>query len=1118
MGSKIVINWSMKRQCETILKFLVKRQKTDEIDKKADDLTQNRKNPIDLDDSPRESQETIIVKIDDSKSCKMVELFSGPQDHTVKPLVTTPLVFSIERSTFDINDILPFKDGDPVCEEYWFKCRCVLRHNLNFFTDIELHFLKELFSIPLVQQKTLYFLVSRRPWVNLTKYAEQKQQYFKDNDFFNDIVEPLVKNNFLEPLNIVNPLEAQPSFESTLSDGAILEDNTLKACVTDYLTVDQLKKLIQELKIADWRKWQTSSKNKKQLIDCVLLAAGHTHKDMNRLKSFPDLITKVTGFIARINPVLRGALLRVQALYHIADSSMFSSNDRNCQMSDSSAIFRFKYMNGGFDRDVFSLVEDSACLDSAVCLTTSLDNFRDYREGRRQLMKLENSLEEDPEILSNTFGFRSLAEVRERLALKNMRDTIICDLSSSQETEKTETACDIEDQSLNEIPVFIQERFNAMNSWSAVLAQCVDKWEKVKDLETANIALRTLIQSRDGTTFTGYKLGKWFSRLSINLASMKMRKHAMTACLDGFETEGVDIGSQIDLARRFVKMSRLTTGDEIKARDGAINLSESSQEDGETETPNESCTGGLRNKRTHKRVKRQKKTSYSDQDVLKIIDQEFGERGRACFNWFANIDQVGGANVRKVYRRLLDSHKTTGLKSIMVGFKEDVIGVEGFGLQYYASDPSLRIHLLDDEIADEAACHVEMASESCSAIPGDQGGWEGVHDEGSLARELYGILAANFIFDAKVRGAFVSKWQDAPLDIGSTSFYLSRKVAVHDLCERLKSMSQTELKEFVRARVAQSYGANIKGVSWDKDNSITPNYLKHHKVMFYLNQFRNEIRFLQKNGNSDWREEINFFLLQSKLEKVDEEKQVGDYIGKDYNTNFNNMFDEDDEEDDDVLQNVKKEKENEKLLYNSKDQTLLPEKVIEQFPTITNENKINFSAYSTNPFFPFESHSPSIKGCDKLDTESTPKLLVKNSTHDQASLWEQRLNWYGEFLANRAIQMGGNVLARIVLLLSQNYSFWGGGMPDLFLFKSEKSTEESNESNERQQQVNSMWVEVKGPKDELSDRQRCWLSELKSAGAYCEVFKVLERPKLVKSQHELSRIKKQDVSREDLHE
>ena len=60
--------------------------------------------------------------------------------------------------------------------------------------------------------------------------------------------------------------------------------------------------------------------------------------------------------------------------------------------------------------------------------------------------------------------------------------------------------------------------------------------------------------------------------------------------------------------------------------------------------------------------------------------------------------------------------------------------------------------------------------------------------------------------------------------------------------------------------------------------------------------------------------------------------------------------------------------------------------------------------------------------------------------------------------------IGGYGIAQICLLFSKNYRYWSGGLPDLMLWR--KNTDETYQCK---------IVEVKGPRDKLSEKQNCWI-------------------------------------------
>ncbi|KAK4536689.1 hypothetical protein CDCA_CDCA09G2714 [Cyanidium caldarium] len=75
--------------------------------------------------------------------------------------------------------------------------------------------------------------------------------------------------------------------------------------------------------------------------------------------------------------------------------------------------------------------------------------------------------------------------------------------------------------------------------------------------------------------------------------------------------------------------------------------------------------------------------------------------------------------------------------------------------------------------------------------------------------------------------------------------------------------------------------------------------------------------------------------------------------------------------------------------------------------------------------------------------------------------------------------MGATVLCAVLERLADDYAYWRGGAPDLILWRDADPPQ-------------CKFVEVKGARDRLNERQRAWLCELQRAGAEVEVCRVLE--------------------------
>ena len=77
---------------------------------------------------------------------------------------------------------------------------------------------------------------------------------------------------------------------------------------------------------------------------------------------------------------------------------------------------------------------------------------------------------------------------------------------------------------------------------------------------------------------------------------------------------------------------------------------------------------------------------------------------------------------------------------------------------------------------------------------------------------------------------------------------------------------------------------------------------------------------------------------------------------------------------------------------------------------------------------------------------------------------------------------GGRVLGKIFGNLCIDYQGWSSGMPDIFLWREHPTTGS----------LEGRFVEVKGPRDRLSDQQIAWLRDLDAVGADAVVLRVQE--------------------------
>lgn len=79
--------------------------------------------------------------------------------------------------------------------------------------------------------------------------------------------------------------------------------------------------------------------------------------------------------------------------------------------------------------------------------------------------------------------------------------------------------------------------------------------------------------------------------------------------------------------------------------------------------------------------------------------------------------------------------------------------------------------------------------------------------------------------------------------------------------------------------------------------------------------------------------------------------------------------------------------------------------------------------------------------------------------------------------------VGGSCLAHLCRHLAQDYGSWSGGMPDLLIWRFHD-----------EYRGEAKLVEVKGPRDRLSEQQRAWLLLLMDCGFKVEICKVSAQP------------------------
>ncbi|CAN4090736.1 unnamed protein product [Withania somnifera] len=121
----------------------------------------------------------------------------------------------------------------------------------------------------------------------------------------------------------------------------------------------------------------------------------------------------------------------------------------------------------------------------------------------------------------------------------------------------------------------------------------------------------------------------------------------------------------------------------------------------------------------------------------------------------------------------------TGMKSVFYGEDGERCGVEELALEYYA---------------------------------GEGGCWHGVHTESGIWLTIFGLLMWDVVF-ADVPNVFRTKFQTAPLDLETDSFYEVRRGRIEALLDKIEhGMSEELLIMSWESHV----GTACSGVNWDK--------------------------------------------------------------------------------------------------------------------------------------------------------------------------------------------------------------------------------------------------------------------------------------------------------------
>ncbi|GMF40930.1 unnamed protein product [Phytophthora fragariaefolia] len=318
---------------------------------------------------------------------------------------------------------------------------------------------------------------------------------------------------------------------------------------------------------------------------------------------------------------------------------------------------------------------------------------------------------------------------------------------------------------LSGVPIFFS-KCNAGYHLVRILNTAVVLYEKMRKYQIATLLLNELLAA----PFLERKRGYWWDRLALNLEHLKCTDQARDACSNALEDPHVLAADRIALERRLNRLLRQKDRDE-RTRIESLSTSDLLLQGTGTSliTPN---------------------NDGNDNEEDEVIPAE----ARVAYEYRQN--HIVG---RPLNRQM-------GEKSRFVGYDDEPCTVEQLVLQYY------RDYHADEVIGDKT----------------EIGGWYGIHSEGSVLKNLFGILMWDVLY-ASISNVFQTPFQSAPLDFGyATVFYKSRRDLIERRIAQVKDEWSLEelLTEFV-TRWCSEYGKVTRFVGWPSDDVAS---LKYHML------------------------------------------------------------------------------------------------------------------------------------------------------------------------------------------------------------------------------------------------------------------------------------------------
>jgi hypothetical protein len=174
--------------------------------------------------------------------------------------------------------------------------------------------------------------------------------------------------------------------------------------------------------------------------------------------------------------------------------------------------------------------------------------------------------------------------------------------------------------------------------------------------------------------------------------------------------------------------------------------------------------------------------------------------------------ELANVGATEITPELAERFKTLGVpcpEKLDIGTVETIIGVMGERTASWGKSVFVD--------AEGNPCHVEEYSLEYYQTKASPTWPKGAHCEGSPYYALFALLFWDIIFDATVPYVFQTPYQDAPLDITTEVFYISRKSAIDSRLKMIYHSPQT-VDSPVARKIADTYfkwhGRACRGIDW----------------------------------------------------------------------------------------------------------------------------------------------------------------------------------------------------------------------------------------------------------------------------------------------------------------